>query len=65
MVSKICIFYVKYSRNLTVFKLKRLFLKSDSLTFAENIRYSVYNYEIPIFVWEIDFSDVIKYMHNK
>ena len=22
-------------------------------------------YEIPIFVWERDFSDVIKYVHNK
>ena len=53
------------SRNLTVFKLIRLFLKSDSSTFAENVRYLMYKYEIPIFVWESDFSDVIKYVHNK
>ena len=53
------------SRNLTVFKLIRLFLKSDSLTFAENVRYLMYKYEILIFVWERDFSDVIKYVHNK
>ena len=25
----------------------------------------MYKYEIPIFVWERDFSDVIKYVHNK
>ena len=53
------------SRNLTVFKLIRLFLQSDSSTFAENVRYLMYKYEIPIFVWERDFSDVIKYVHNK
>ena len=53
------------SRNLAVFKLIRLFLKSDSSTFAENLRYLMYKYEIPIFVWERDFSDVIKYVHNK
>ena len=55
------------SRNLTVFKLIyiRLFLQSDSATFAENVRYLMYKYEIPIFVWERDFSDVIKYVHNK
>ena len=46
------------SRNLTVFKLIRLFLNSDSSAFAENVRYLMYNYEIPIFVWEKDFSDV-------
>ena len=38
------------SRNLTVFKRIRLFLKSDSSTFAENVRYLMYKYEIPIFV---------------
>ena len=55
------------SRNLTVFKLIRLFLKSDSSTFAKNVRYLMYmyKYEIPILVWERDFSDVIKYVHNK
>ena len=53
------------SRNLTVFKLIRLFLQSDSSTFAENVQYLMYKYEIPIFVWERDFSDVIKYVHNK
>ena len=53
------------SRNLTVFKLIRLFLQSDSSTFAENDGYIMYKYEIPIFVWERDFSDVIKYVHNK
>ena len=53
------------SRNLTVFKLIRWFLKSDSSTFAENVRYLTYNYEIPIFVWERDFSECIKYVHNK
>ena len=53
------------SRNLTVFKLIRLFLKSDSSTFAENVRYLMYKYEIHIFVCERDFSDVIKYVHNK
>ena len=40
------------SRNLTVFKVIRLFLKSDSSTFAENVRYLMYKYEIPIFAWE-------------
>ena len=25
----------------------------------------MYKYEIPIFVWERDFSDVIKFVHNK
>ena len=25
----------------------------------------MYKYKIPIFVWERDFSDVIKYVHNK
>ena len=53
------------SRNLTVFKHISWFLKSDSSTFAENVRYSMYKYEIPIFVWERDFSDVIKYVYNK
>ena len=24
----------------------------------------MYKYELPIFVWEIRFSDVIKYVHN-
>ena len=47
------------------FKLIRLFLQSDSSTFAENVQYLMYKYEIPIFVWERDFSDVIKYVHNK
>ena len=41
-----------------------MFLKSDSSTFAENVRYLMYKYEIPIFVWERDFGDVIKYVHN-
>ena len=53
------------SRNLTVFKLIRLFLQSVSSTFAENVRYLMSKYEIPISVWERDFSDVIKYVHNK
>ena len=53
------------NRNLTVFKLIHLFLRSDSSTFAENVRYLLYKYEIPIFVWERDFSLVIKYVHNK
>ena len=53
------------SRNLTVFNLIRLFLKSDSSTLAENVRYLMCKYEIPIFVWERHFSDVIKYVHNK
>ena len=44
------------SRNLTVFKLIRLFLKRDFSTFAENVRYLMYKYEIPIFVWERDFQ---------
>ena len=52
------------SRNLTVYVI-RLFLQSDSSTFAENVRYLMYKYEIPIFVWERDFSDVIKYVYNK
>ena len=38
------------SRNLTVFKLIRLFLQSDSSTSAENVRYLMYKYEIPIFL---------------
>ena len=59
------VYSVLNCRNLTVFKLIRLFLKSDSLTFAENVRYLLYKYEIPIFAWERDFSDVIKYVHNK
>ena len=25
----------------------------------------MYKYKIPIFVWERDFSDVIKYVHNR
>ena len=54
-----------HSRNLTVFKLIHLFLRNDSSTFAENVRYLLYKYEIPIFVWERDFSPVIKYVHNK
>ena len=37
------------SRNLTVFKLIRIFLQSDSSTSAENLRYLMYKYEIPIF----------------
>ena len=37
------------SRNLTVFKLIRLFLKSDSPTFTENVQYLMYKYELPIF----------------
>ena len=37
------------SRNLTVFKRIRLFLQSDSSTSAENVRYLMYKYEIPIF----------------
>ena len=53
------------SRNLTVFKLIRLFLQSDSSTSAENVRYLMYKYEIPIFWRERDFSNVIKYVHNK
>ena len=53
------------SRNLTVFKLIRLFLQSDSSTIAENVRYLMYKYEIPTFVRERDFSNVIKYVHNK
>ena len=53
------------SRNLTVFKLIRLFLQSDSSTSAENVRYLMYKYEIPIFWGERDFSDVIKCVHNK
>ena len=53
------------SRNLTVFKLIRLYLQSDSWNFAENVRYFMYKYEIPVFVWEKDFSLVIKYVHNK
>ena len=32
------------SRNLTVFKLIRLFFKSDSSTFAENVRDLMYMY---------------------
>ena len=32
------------NRNLTVFKLIRLLLKSDSPTFAENVRYLMYKY---------------------
>ena len=47
------------SRNLTVFKLIRLFLQSDSSAFAENVRYLMYKYEIPTFVRERDFSNVI------
>ena len=27
-------------------------LQSDSSTFTENVRYLMYKYEIPIFVWE-------------
>ena len=42
-----------------------MFLKSDSSTFAEHVRYLMYKYQIPILVWERDFSDVIKYVHNK
>ena len=38
------------SWNLTVFKLIRLFLKGNSSTFAENVRYLMYKYEISIFV---------------
>ena len=53
------------SRNLTVFKLIRLILKSDSSTFTENVQYLMYKYEMPILVWERDFSDVIKYVHNE
>ena len=53
------------SRNLTVFKLIRLVLQSDSSTFAENVRYLMYKYEIPTVVRERDFSNVIKYVHNK
>ena len=37
------------SRNITVFILIRLFLQSDSSNFAENVRYLMYKYEIPIF----------------
>ena len=37
------------SRNLTVFKRIRLFLQSNSSTSAENVRYLMYKYEIPIF----------------
>ena len=59
------VYSILNSRNLTVFKLKRLFSNSDLSTFAENVRYLMYKYEIPIFVWERDFSDVIKYVHNK
>ena len=53
------------SRNLTVFKFIHLFLKSDSSTFVENVRYLMYKYKIPNFVCERNFSDVIKYVHNK
>ena len=52
------------SRNLTVFKRIRLLLKNDSSTVCENVRHLMYKYEIPI-DWERDFSDVIKYVHNK
>ena len=58
------VYSILNSRNLTVFKLIRLFLKNPS-TFAENVRYLMYKYEIPIFVLERDFSDVIKYVLNK
>ena len=34
------------SWNLTVYKLIRLFLQSNSSTFAENVRYLMYKYEI-------------------
>ena len=37
------------SRNLTVFKRIRLFLQTNSSTSAENVRYLMYKYEIPIF----------------
>ena len=40
-------------------------LQSDSSNFAENVRYLMYKYEIPILVWERNFSDFIKYVHNK
>ena len=53
------------SRNFTVFKLIRLFLRSDSSTFAENVRYLMNKYEIPFFVRERDLSDVIEFVHNK
>ena len=45
---------VKLDRRLAKFvysKLIRLFLKSDSSTFAENVRCLMYKYEIPNFVW--------------
>ena len=42
-----------------------MFLKCDSSTFAEYVRYLRYKYEKPIFVWKRDFSDIIKYVHNK
>ena len=44
---------VKLDRRLAKFvysKLIRLFLKSDSSTFAENVRYLMCKYEIPNFV---------------
>ena len=59
------VYFMLNSRNLTVFKLIHLLLRSDSETFAENVRYLMYKYEILIFVWERDFSDVIKFVHNK
>ena len=37
------------SRNLIVSNQIRLFLKGDSSIFAENVRYFMYKYEIPIF----------------
>ena len=52
------------SRNFTVFKLIRLFLRSDSSTFAENVRYLMIKYEIPFFVRERDLSDVIEFVHR-
>ena len=53
------------SRNLAVIKVIRLFLKSDPSTFAENVRYLLYTYEKLFLFWETNFSDVIKYVHNK
>ena len=53
------------SRSLTVIKLIRLILKSDLPTFTENVRYLMCKYEIAILVWKRDFSDVLKYVHNK
>lgn len=48
------------SKNSTVSQLIILFLHCHSSVFAENCRYLMYKYSIPLFLWHGDFNHILR-----